>query len=189
MQKFSETHNIDELLLTENPNKTVCISTVRDILTEKDNAKWYQKLMSNGNAENGNKLRTYRQYKSVFKTEHYVKCNMDRGHRRVLAKFRSCNLPLAIETGRYNRPKTPVSERLCNYCHMDSIEDETHFLVDCEFYSDLRFNLFQSAQNINDRFKYYESIDKLVWLMNYNDLQFQLAKVLFKMNKRRFLVT
>ena len=189
MQKFSETHNIEELMLTENPNKTVCISTVRDILTERDNTKWYQKLMSNGNAENGNKLRTYRQYQSDFKTEHYVKCNMDRGHRRVLAKFRSCNLPLAIETGRYNRPKTPVSERLCNYCHMDSIEDETHFLVDCEFYSDLRFNLFQSAQNINDRFEYYESIDKLIWLMNCNDLQFQLAKVLFKMNKRRFLVT
>ena len=72
---------------------------------------------------------------------------------------------------------------------MDSIEDETHFLVDCEFYSDLRFNLFQSAQNINDRFKYYESIDKLIWLMNCNDLQFQLAKVLFKMNKRIFLIT
>ena len=98
----------------------MCISTVRDILTEKDNAKWYQKLMSDGNAESGNKRRTYRQYKSVVKTEHYVKCNMDRGHRRVLAKFRSCNLPLAIKTGRYNRPKTPVSERLCNYCHMDS---------------------------------------------------------------------
>ena len=35
----------------------MCISSVRDILTEKDNAKWYQKLMSNGNAENGNKLK------------------------------------------------------------------------------------------------------------------------------------
>ena len=42
MQKFSETHNIEELMLTENPNKTVCIFTVCDILTEKDNAKWYQ---------------------------------------------------------------------------------------------------------------------------------------------------
>ena len=27
--------------------------------------------------------------KVFFKTEHYVKCNMDRGHRRVLAKFRA----------------------------------------------------------------------------------------------------
>ena len=33
---------------------------------------------------------------------------------------------------------------------MDLIEDETHFLVDCLFLSDIRFNLFQSAQIIND---------------------------------------
>ena len=45
-----------------------------------------------------------------------------------LPKFRSCNLPLAIETGRYNRPKTPVSDRLCKYCHMDLIKDETHYI-------------------------------------------------------------
>ena len=37
MQKFSETHNIEELMLTENPKKKQCVfSTVRDILTEKD---------------------------------------------------------------------------------------------------------------------------------------------------------
>ena len=42
---------------------------------------------------------------------------------------------------------------------MDLVEDETHFLVDCVFYSDIRFNLFQSAQIINDRFK---SIDTLI---------------------------
>ena len=72
---------------------------------------------------------------------------------------------------------------------MDLIEDETHFLVDCEFYSDIRFSLFQSTQIINDRFKNYESIDKLVWLINCNDLQLQLANVLFKMNKRRVLAS
>ena len=176
-------------MMVENPSKSLCVSTVRSRLIELDNERWHQKLMSNGNAENGNKLRTYRQYKSVIKTEHYIKCNMNRGHRRVLAKFRSCTLPLAIETGRYTRPKTPVNERLCKYCNTHAIEDETHFLIDCEFYSDLRFNLFQSAQNINDRFTYYESIDKLIWLMNCNDLQCKLAKLLFKMNKRRFLAT
>ena len=89
--------------------------------------------MHNGNAANGNKLRTYRQHKNVLKTEHYVTCNLSRGHRRTLAKFRSCSLPLAIETGRYNRPKTPVFERLCKFCDTNAIEDETHFLVDCEF--------------------------------------------------------
>ena len=112
---------------------------------------------------------------------------MSRGHRRVLAKFRSCNLPLAIETGRYTRPKTPVHERVCKYCNSNSVEDETHFLVDCDFYSDLRYNLFQSAQIIIETFKYYDSLDKLVFLMNCTDLQFQLANVSLKMNKRCFL--
>ena len=93
MLKFSDMHNLDELMSIESPNKSACVSAARDILTEIDNDKWYQKLMSNGNAVNGNKLRTYRQYKNVCKAEYYVKCNMSRGHRRVLAKFRSCNLP------------------------------------------------------------------------------------------------
>ena len=152
MLKLSDMHNLDELMSIESPNKSACVFAARDILTEIDNDKWYQKLMSNGNAANGNKLRTYRQYKNVCKTEYYVKCNMSRGHRRVLAKFRSCNLPLAIETGRYTRPQTPVFERLCKYCCTDLVEDETHFLGDCEFYSNLRYNLFQSAQSINDKF-------------------------------------
>ena len=100
MLKFIDTHNLSDLMLAPNPNKSSCVSVARHILNDIDKDKWLQKLMSDGNALNGNKLRTYRQYKTVLKTESYVKQTMSRGHRRVLAKFRSCNLPLAIETGR-----------------------------------------------------------------------------------------
>ena len=116
MLKFIDTHNLSDLILAPNPNKSSCVSVARDILNDIDKDKWLQKLMSDGNALNGNKLRTYRQYKTVLKTESYVKQAMSRGHRRVLAKFRSCNLPLAIETGRYTRPKTRIFERLYTYC-------------------------------------------------------------------------
>ena len=34
---------------------------------------------------------------------------LNRDHRRILAMFRCGNLPLHIETGRYARPKIPVS--------------------------------------------------------------------------------
>ena len=44
----------------------MCISAVRDILTEIDNTKWYQKLMNNGNTENGNKLKHIDNILSVF---------------------------------------------------------------------------------------------------------------------------
>lgn len=82
--------------------------------------------------KNGNKLRIYRQYKNVLKIEYYVKCNMSKGHKRIPAKFRSCNLLLATETGRYTKPETPIFG-LLKYCDKDAIEDETHFLFECEF--------------------------------------------------------
>ena len=69
MLKFSDIHNLDEQMSIESPNKSECVSAARDIwhiLTEIVNDKWYQKLMSNGNAVNGYKLRTYRHYKNVF---------------------------------------------------------------------------------------------------------------------------
>ena len=47
--------------------------------------------------ENGNKLRTYTLYKSNLMTDEYVKINLERSHRRILAKFRSESLPLQIE--------------------------------------------------------------------------------------------
>ena len=62
MLKFSDMHNLDELISIESPNKSACVSAARDILTEIDNDKLHQKLMSKCNAVNGNKLRTYRQY-------------------------------------------------------------------------------------------------------------------------------
>ena len=49
-------------------------------------------------------------------TEHYVKLNMSRDQRRILAKLRSCILPLEIEKGRYTRPKIPINERICKFC-------------------------------------------------------------------------
>ena len=52
-------------MLCDGPNKSLFISLARDFLIECDNAKSYQQLMNDGNVENGNKLRTYRQY-SLF---------------------------------------------------------------------------------------------------------------------------
>ena len=76
-------------------------------MTAKEHSEWTLNLDKNGNEINGNKLRTYRLYKDTLQTEHYVKCSLRKDQRRILAKFRSCNLPLAIETGRYHPSKNP----------------------------------------------------------------------------------
>ena len=120
MLSFIAEYSLEEVMLIDSPDKSACLSLAIQKLIEtgknknknnkkkkkkKNNKKKKKKqLMSDGNDQNGNKLRRYRTYKTQFKTEDYVKINMSRDKRKTLAKFRSCNLPLEIEMGRYTRP-------------------------------------------------------------------------------------
>ena len=85
MLSFISDYNLQNAMLVDRPEKSVCIWLAKQKLTEIENEKWQQKLMSNGSEQNGNKLRTYRTYKTQFETEHYVKLNMSRDQRRILA--------------------------------------------------------------------------------------------------------
>ena len=86
---------------------------------------------------NGNKLRTYRLYKTSIQTEHYVSCQLPRTLRRTMALFRSGALPLTVETESYSRPQIPLNERLRKFCNTNSVENEIHFLMLCPLYSDI----------------------------------------------------
>ena len=112
---------------------------------------------------------------------------MSRDQRRILAKCRACNLSLAIETGRYTRTKTPVNERLCNFCNCNEVEDETHFLVECTFYSDLRDDVLRNARTNNSYLNNLSLSDKLIYLLNNQKLQYSLATCLLQMTRGRKL--
>jgi hypothetical protein len=43
------------------------------------------------------------------------------------------------------RPNIPLSERKCIFCSTNSVENEIHVLVDCDFFSDLRYVLTENA--------------------------------------------
>ena len=95
------------------------------------------------------KLRSYVTYKTTYCPEKYVTLNLKRNERSVLAQFRCGILPLRVETGRYVGEKP--EERLCKICDSQQIEDETHFLLHCPFYSVLRDNLFSSIEHVDFR--------------------------------------
>lgn len=42
------------------------IRHIKDFFIQKDREKWYNELFNDRNLENGNKLRTYRQYKTTL---------------------------------------------------------------------------------------------------------------------------
>ena len=167
---------------------TVCVANTIKVckakLIEKDKLMWKMNLFNDEGHPNGNKLRTYRLYKSDLETELYVKLAIQRDHRRILAMFRCGNLPLHVETGRFARPKLSVEQRTCFHC-IDSVEDELHFLIDCPFYDDMRRKMFHKAQLCNRDFILYDSTAKMIFLLNHVNMQPILASTLFDMFQRR----
>ena len=186
MLNLIEQLGIEDCMLSPQPSKAACMKISKEKLIRIDTQHWENEIACNGRDENnGNKLRTYRTYKSTLSTEYYVKLNMRRDHRRILARFRSCNLPLEIEKGRYTKPKTPLNQRLCKFCNASTIEDETHFLISCNFYTDIRYDLFKNAVEMKPNFSAMADSEKLIFLMKTDMLQYKLASTLVQMNRRR----
>ena len=150
-KKFLQDRDLTDFLIHD-VDKIHCLNIAKIVLSNEDRGNWYRDLWNDIGNENGNKLRTYRKYKYCVTPEYYVTTIISRHHRKCLAKFRCGNLKLNIETGRYTVPKTPLHERVCRLCSSNHIEDETNFLIDCDFYDDLRNTLLEQAGVLNPTF-------------------------------------
>ena len=106
---------------------------------------------------------------------------MPRHLRSYICKLRCGTLPLAIETGRFNKPPIPLNER--TFCS-NTVEDEVHFLIDCDIYSDLRFSLFSRTISIETNFCFKSNLDKFIFLINCNELQLEPDGLLYNMIRR-----
>ena len=109
---------------------------IRNKLKEYYISFWENSLKS----ENG-KLRKYKLFKTTFGMETYLDMINDKSIRKHLSSFRISAHRLHIERGRYTRPRTSVEDRLCSVCK--EIEDEFHFMFECEKYRVYRNNLFE----------------------------------------------
>ena len=92
--------------------------------------------------QNKPKLRTYINLKKEYGCEKYVKLDLTRPQRSMLAQLRCGILPIAIETGRFTNTK--LEERICTLCTSNSIENETHFTMACPLYNSEREKLLQN---------------------------------------------
>jgi hypothetical protein len=69
---------------------------IKERVTQLDNEEFVHELFNDSNNINGNKLRTFRLFKTSVETVKYVKIQLPRSVRRVMAPFRSGSLPLPI---------------------------------------------------------------------------------------------
>ena len=129
----------------------------------------------------GNKLRTYRILKSEFETEHYCKLIMPLRHRAAFSKFGCGVAHLRIETGRYEGLE--IDDRKCPFC--GEVEDESHVLLRCYMYDDLRRTLFDKAIDINENFSSFTEHGQLQFLFTKSDMCRICAKTCFNILQRR----
>ena len=116
-----------------------------------------------------NKLRTYRTFKGSFTREPYIDQVRNRNQRASLARLRTGSHNLGVERGRWARPVTPIHNRVCVHCLSDTppsasaaapqpasptrpaspqqqpglLDDEKHFLVQCNRFINERNEVFQ----------------------------------------------
>jgi hypothetical protein len=121
----------------------VNITAFKNVLTDQLRQRVHSDMF-NDNVKNGtaSKLRTYRLYKNGANFEDYLESVSNFKHRKALSKLRLSDHKLQIEVGRHT--KTPLEERTCKMCSSDMVEDEVHFLCNCNLYVELRDTLYDS---------------------------------------------
>ena len=80
-----------------------------------------------------------------------------------VARLRTSTHPLRIETGRYNLPMPiPAEERYCWFCQNSLVEDECHFLFECNLYNTLQEKsvLINHCSLLNPAFSHLNKVDK-----------------------------
>ena len=132
--------NIDRLL-------TKLTSVLKDQYQQLFHGKIWDDDVISGTS---NKLCFYRKFKSAYDLEPYLKFVHRSQHRKFLTKLRISNHCLRIETGRYCNEKR--EERKCQFCNTSSVESETHFILYCPAYDDLRTNFFDYLANFIPNF-------------------------------------
>lgn len=127
------------------------------------------------------KLRTYIKYKANTAVDYYLlNPSVSRSKRSLFAQFRTGTLKLEIETGRFRNIN--AEERYCKVCKSGLVEDETHFLIQCTKYEQLRQTLFSNVNyanfcNMSDEEKFTILMkDHQLSVVNYLDKAWNMRK-------------
>ena len=146
--ELAQSYNLDIYSYDDsNASKQLIKSTV----TEKYTFEWLAKLQD------------------LFRWENYLSCVQNPQYHNALTKFRTSSHTLEIERGRHTNPITPVEQRLCNVCH--ELEDELHFLLGCNMFTDERIAFLYQIQNEYSQFITLDNKEKFIFLLQNEDSQ------------------
>ena len=180
-----ELHDLSFLNEIGKCDTNIVLRNCKEKLITQAASDWYNMLWDDSGLVNGNKLRTYRTFKTELVLSNYVSLNIPMYKKKVFSMLRCGSLPLEIEKGRQCRSVTPLNERLCRHCHSNVVEDEFHFVMQCNLYEDQRYELMQHLHSINDDFYNSNEQDKFISIMQCGN--FKVINIVFQMFMGRLL--
>jgi len=122
------------------------------------------------------KLRTFVLFKKDYEAENYATKCISKASRAILSQFRLGIAPLKIEIGRFYR--IPPWLRLCELCPRVVVEDEIHFLTECDKYNSERAILFFFAITKINGFLDLDRVEKFKIIMSSESLVHNLINYL-----------
>ena len=132
------------------------------------------------------KLRTYSKLKTERGMEEYLNSVKNIGDRTALTKLRLSNHTLMIERGRHQGLQE--NQRLCPFCK-NKVEDEYHFVMECNTFDSFRQNLFDDMMEINNMFNWLNDNEKFIFLLSKPETGEIMSKYLHKtLQIRKFLL-
>ena len=147
--------------LSQMSTKHYVVSVKRNIRSSFVNY-WKVQQQMYQNSESG-KLDLYFKLKDCFNREKYLELP-DFNCRQSIAKIRLSAHTLKIETGRYGIHRLERTQRICDFCDKQEVEDEVHFVTNCPLYSDLRKLYFKEFQEKCKNFVNLSARSKFLWL-------------------------
>ena len=116
------------------------------------------------------KLRYYKEViNPTLEDQKYVYVLTSSNKKINITEIKTNSHELHSETGRWEVPKTPWVERICNLYENMNIEDENHFLLECPMYTHIRSQFHNLCCNTY--------LPSLLTCQNYSELQTLLAKL------------
>ena len=142
-----------------NDNEQYDLSFVSNKLLIANRQKWALE------AERKPKLRTFIQIHNFNHTQTLVKSNLSRYQRSLLTQLKFGILPLKIETDRYQG--VPLEERTCKICDSGMVEDEIHFMFQCNALNEHRTH---AIENLNLHLNQTNDIQQLAILLDESNI-------------------
>jgi hypothetical protein len=166
IDKILQLSNLSYTIISQRPK--LISSTLKSLYTQ----NFFSFIQSKNGIQNGNgnKLRTYAIFKRDYTMDKYLKCSLSKNITSAIAKLRTSTHNLAIETGRYVRPKLPPERRICKCCNLNLTENEIHFIFNCPAYEELRQDLSYSIAHLQTINNENEKLWYIMNLENYADI-------------------